>query len=49
VRATGVTIEDALAMASTQPAAYLGIAPRGTMELEWDAASSRLAVLQVHV
>jgi N-acetylglucosamine-6-phosphate deacetylase len=49
VRGTGVPIDDALAMASTQPAAYLGTAPRGTIDLEWDAASSRLAVLQVRV
>ena len=49
VRATGMTVDEALAMASTQPAAYRGIAPRGTIELEWDAASSRLTVLQVHL
>ena len=45
VRFAGVTLEEALAMASTQPAAYLGIEPAGSLELEWDPASFTLRVL----
>ena len=45
VRFAGVTLDEALAMASTQPAAYLGIEPAGSLDLEWDPASFTLKVL----
>ena len=47
VRDAGVSVKEALAMASTHPAAYLGVAPRGTAHAEWDETSARLTVLQV--
>lgn len=47
VRAAGVTVEEAAAMASTQPAAYLGVRPRGTVHAEWDDRAGRLRVLRV--
>lgn len=47
VRFAGVTLEEALAMASTNPAAYLGIKPAGTLHLEWDAATFSLRVIGV--
>jgi N-acetylglucosamine-6-phosphate deacetylase len=47
VRFTGVTIEDALAMASTTPAAYLGVQPAGSLALEWDPAAFTLRVASV--
>jgi len=47
VKFTGLPLETVLKMASTQPAAYLGVAPRGTVEFEWDAAASRLTVTRV--
>ncbi|HOG29521.1 MAG TPA: amidohydrolase family protein [Vicinamibacterales bacterium] len=46
VRFAGVTIEQALAMASTRPAAYLGVAAPGTLDVEWDAGSFTLRVLR---
>jgi N-acetylglucosamine-6-phosphate deacetylase len=49
VRAAGVTLDEALAMASSQPAAYLGVRPRGTVHAEWDAASARLRIVRVVV
>jgi N-acetylglucosamine-6-phosphate deacetylase len=45
VRFAGVTLEEALAMASTRPAAYLGIESAGTLDLEWDPASFTLSVM----
>jgi N-acetylglucosamine-6-phosphate deacetylase len=39
VRFAGVSIEDALAMASTVPAAYLGIPPAAIVRAEWDPES----------
>jgi N-acetylglucosamine-6-phosphate deacetylase len=47
VRFAGVSLEEALAMASTQPAGYLGIASVGSLELEWDPVSFLLRVVQV--
>jgi N-acetylglucosamine-6-phosphate deacetylase len=47
VRFAGVPLEEALAMASTRPAEYLGVATAGTLELDWDPASSTLRVLGV--
>jgi N-acetylglucosamine-6-phosphate deacetylase len=45
VRFAGVTLEEALAMASARPAAFLGISPAGTLDLEWDPATFTLRVL----
>jgi N-acetylglucosamine-6-phosphate deacetylase len=47
VRAAGVTLDQALAMASSQPAEYLGVQPRGTVHAEWDGASARLRIVRV--
>ena len=49
VRFAGVAIEDALAMASTTPAEYLGVQPAGSLELEWDPAAFALRVARVSV
>jgi len=46
VRFAGVPLEQALAMASTRPAACLGVESRGTLDLEWDAGSFTLRVLR---
>jgi N-acetylglucosamine-6-phosphate deacetylase len=45
VRFAGVTIEEALAMASTNPAGYLGVTTIGTLQLEWDPEALSLRVL----
>jgi len=45
VRFAGVSIDDAVAMASTNPARYLGEEPLGTVRAEWDAASYELRVV----
>ena len=47
VKFAGVTLEDALAMASTTPAEYLGVAPAGSLDLEWDPAAFTLQVAKV--
>lgn len=47
VRFAGVSLDEALAMASTQPAAYLGIEPAGSLDLEWDPAGFTLQVRAV--
>jgi len=47
VRFAGVTLEEALAMASTQPAAYLGVKTAGTLDLEWDPEAFALSVTGV--
>jgi N-acetylglucosamine-6-phosphate deacetylase len=44
VRFTGLALPDAAAMASSVPAAYLGIAPAGTVTADWDAVACRLHV-----
>ncbi|MFO7694206.1 MAG: amidohydrolase family protein [Vicinamibacterales bacterium] len=49
VRFAGVSLEDALAMASTNPATYLGVKPSGTLHLEWDPVSFTLRVATVSV
>ena len=47
VRFAGVPIEDALAMASTNPAGYLGVKPAGKLHLEWDPEAFALRVIRV--
>ena len=47
VRFTGLPLEVVVAMASTRPAAYLGIPPAGTVHAEWDEAAKTLRVLRV--
>jgi len=47
VRYTGLELQEVVAMASARPAAYLGIAPAGTLSAEWDAEAFRLRVLRV--
>jgi len=47
VRFAGVSIEDALAMASTHPAGYLGVKTAGTLHLEWDPEALALRVATV--
>jgi N-acetylglucosamine-6-phosphate deacetylase len=46
-RFTGLPIETVAEMASTRPAAYLGLAPAGRVEVEWDEAAGALRVLGV--
>jgi N-acetylglucosamine-6-phosphate deacetylase len=43
-RFTGTSIEEALPLASTRPAAYLEETPRGRLDLEWDPSSFTLTV-----
>jgi N-acetylglucosamine-6-phosphate deacetylase len=47
VRFTGLSLSDVLPMASTTPARYLGITPRGRIRASWDAAASRFSVVAV--
>jgi len=47
VRFAGVSLEDALAMASTNPAAYMGVKPSGTLHLEWDPEAFTLRVASI--
>jgi N-acetylglucosamine-6-phosphate deacetylase len=47
VRFAGVSLDEALTMASEAPATYLGIAPAGSLELEWDPAAFALKVVRV--
>jgi N-acetylglucosamine-6-phosphate deacetylase len=47
VRFAGVSLEDALAMASTNPAGYLGATTAGSLELEWDAEAFALRIIRV--
>ncbi|HTO03191.1 MAG TPA: amidohydrolase family protein [Opitutus sp.] len=46
-RYCGLTLEQVLPMASTQPAALIGIQAAGRVEAEWDPVTHRLVVLQV--
>jgi N-acetylglucosamine-6-phosphate deacetylase len=46
-RFAGIGVEEALAMASTQPAAVIGMKPAGTIDVEWDPERSILRVLRV--
>jgi len=48
VRFAGVPLEEALRMASTGPADYLGVEPAGTLDLEWDEAAFTLRVVRVN-
>lgn len=45
VRFAGVTLEEAAAMASSNPAAFLGLETVGTVTVEWSAARLELRVL----
>jgi N-acetylglucosamine-6-phosphate deacetylase len=47
VQFTGLPLDQVLAMASTQPAAYLGVEPAGRLDLAWDPESARLTVTRV--
>ena len=47
VRFTGLPLADVLPMATTTPARYLGVSPRGRVHASWDAAASRFTVLRV--
>jgi N-acetylglucosamine-6-phosphate deacetylase len=47
VRFAGVSLEDALAMASTNPAGYLGVKTSGTLHLEWDPEAFALRVVRI--
>jgi N-acetylglucosamine-6-phosphate deacetylase len=47
VRFTGLSLEEALSMASDVPAAYLGMPAAGTVTAEWDADACRLEVMEV--
>ncbi len=47
VKFAGVTLDDALAMASTTPSEYLGLKPAGSLDLEWDPAAFTLRVTRV--
>jgi N-acetylglucosamine-6-phosphate deacetylase len=46
-RFAGIGIQDALAMASTTPAAYLGLPTRGRVAFEWNDQAGTLRVEQV--
>ena len=47
VRATGLPIEAVIPMASTIPAALLGLTPAGTVTVDWDSATHDLRVRNV--
>ena len=47
VRFTGLPLADVMPMASTIPAAYLGIQPAGTVVADWDEAACRFQVQSV--
>jgi len=47
VRFTGLPLEDVVPMASTRPAAYLGVPTAGTVVAEWDPAAFTLRVVRV--
>ena len=47
VRFTGVTFDEAAAMASTIPAAYIGIPAAGTVRVEWNDERLELRILAV--
>jgi N-acetylglucosamine-6-phosphate deacetylase len=46
-RFTGLTLEEILPMASTQPARYLGLQTAGRVTADWNAAECRLSNLKV--
>jgi N-acetylglucosamine-6-phosphate deacetylase len=47
VRFTGLPIAQAVTMASTIPAAYLGEAPAGTVTADWDEEGRELRIVSV--
>ena len=47
VRFAGVPLTDALAMASTVPAEYVGISPAGRVTADWDAERAELRIVEV--
>jgi N-acetylglucosamine-6-phosphate deacetylase len=47
IRDTGLTLDEVLPMASTHPAAYLGLAPAGRVSAEWDPAARTFTVTGV--
>jgi N-acetylglucosamine-6-phosphate deacetylase len=47
VRFTGFSLDDALSMASTVPAAYLDVPTAGTVTAEWDPDAFRLDIIDV--
>lgn len=47
VEFTGLPLEEVLPMASTQPAAYLGVQTFGRVIANWNAAECRLSILKV--
>ena len=47
VRFTGLPIESVIPMASTIPAAYIGVATRGTVHAGWDPGTADLRILRV--
>jgi N-acetylglucosamine-6-phosphate deacetylase len=47
VRCTGLPLDEVLPMATTNPAAYLGIAPEGTVSGEWDPAGCQFRITGV--
>lgn len=47
VRFTGLPLGDVLTMATTTPATFLGITPRGTVHATWTAATSQFLVSRV--
>ncbi len=49
VRFTGASLHDVAAMASTIPAAYLGIPTLGRVVAEWDAAAMSLRILETRL
>jgi N-acetylglucosamine-6-phosphate deacetylase len=46
---TGLSLEDVVPMASTRPAAYVGIPTAGKVVAEWDPAPFALRVVRVTV
>jgi len=47
VRDTGLSLDEVLPMASTRPAAYLGIAAAGRVWADWDSEAGSFAVVRV--
>jgi len=47
VRFTGLSLEQVFPMASSHPAAFLGIKPAGKIRAEWSPETCRLKILAV--
>ena len=47
VRFTGLPVSDVLPMATTTPATFLGMKPRGTVHATWNASTSQFVVSRV--